>query len=81
MAWDPCVSCGAQFHGATAFTYVTWHVGEQRLAYRLRQCAACAAELRNLVAERGDSRGETGDWAKSPMLEAVPEPTRLRKPA
>jgi len=65
MAWDPCVSCGREFNGATSHTYVTWHIGDGRYAFRLRQCASCAAEIRNSVAEVGDKREENGDWTSA----------------
>jgi hypothetical protein len=69
MAWDPCVSCGKSFHGPTTFTYVTWHLGEARLTYRLRQCTSCSADLRNNTSERGDRRGDDGNWVRSDLVE------------
>jgi len=71
MAWDPCVSCGKPFHGSTSFTYVTWHVGELRHAFRLRQCLECAAELRNSASAAGDRRNDAGGWDKA--VDQVPQ--------
>jgi len=72
MAWDPCVSCGKPFHGPTVFTYVTWHLGEERSTYRMRQCTSCSADLRNAALERGDRRGEDGNWVRSELIEQAP---------
>lgn len=78
MAWDPCVSCGREFHGGTTFSYVTWHVGEDRFAFRLRQCSSCAADLRTSVSGTGDKRDEDGIWVSlvprrgEPGLPAAP---------
>jgi hypothetical protein len=74
MAWDPCVSCGKPFHGSTSFTYVTWHQGETRLAFRLRQCLECAAELRNSTSAAGDKRNAEGGWDK--VEDQVPDAFR-----
>ena len=71
MAWDPCVSCGRSFHGPTEFTYVTWHRGEDRFAFRMRHCPECATQLRNGVLEGGDRRGEDGQWQRSDLVPAT----------
>ena len=62
MAWDPCVTCGREFHGSTSFTYVSWHQGETRFAFRLRQCDQCAMDLRNGVMGTADKRDEHDKW-------------------
>lgn len=84
MAWDPCVTCGRSFHGPTEFSYVTWHKGEERFAFRLRQCADCSAGLRNQVLEQGDRRGDDGQWQRSELVveqlrAAVAPPKPARK--
>ena len=65
MAWDPCVSCGKSFHGATNFTYLTWHAGETRHSYRLRECLDCATERRNDFVQVGDARNAEGNWVRA----------------
>jgi hypothetical protein len=70
MAWDPCVTCGKEFHGSTAYTYVTWHFGEERLAWRLRQCVECALNLRNGVSGTADRKNADGEWVPvNPLVE------------
>jgi hypothetical protein len=84
MAWDPCVSCGREFHGSSTFTYVTWWVANVKAAYRLRQCEACAADLRTAVMGNGDSRNDRGDWEQSPLQperKAPPDEPRRLPPA
>lgn len=78
MAWDPCVSCGRDFHGATSFTYVTWHVGEQRFAFRLRECLACATDRRNGVMGVADVRREDETWAPVQERREQPESSPKR---
>lgn len=79
MAWDPCVTCGREFHGSTAFTYVTWHTGEQKHAFRLRQCTECAADLRTGVSGTADARDENGNWnALQERRDPPPEKDRRR---
>lgn len=73
MAWDPCVSCGRDFHGPTEFSYFTWHRGETRYAYRLRQCTECSSSLRNGVVLVADVRNEDGGW--DPLQERRPSVT------
>jgi len=70
MAWDPCVSCGREFHGSTVYTYASWFVGEQRFSYRFRQCEDCAADLRTQVQAQGDIRNDQGTWTPSPLIGA-----------
>jgi len=67
MAWDPCVSCGREFHGPTHHTYITWWIGEEKFAYRLRQCDECMANLRTDARGNGDFRNDRGDWQESPL--------------
>ena len=62
MAWDPCVSCGKEFRGPTVFTYATWYFGEERFAYRLRECMDCAAAARNAIIAKADYRDGEGGW-------------------
>jgi hypothetical protein len=76
MAWDPCVSCGKGFHGSTSFTYVSWHTGETRHSYRLRQCLECAMKMRNGVLETADYRDAENTWHRAadmlPVSDGVP---------
>lgn len=65
MAWDPCASCGKNFHGSTSFTYVSWHQGETRYSYRLRQCLECCSELRNSVLAAADYRDASDNWLRA----------------
>lgn len=76
MAWDPCASCGKPFHGSTQFTYVTWHQGETRFAYRLRQCLECCADLRNHVMATADVRDDENNWRR--LDESIVAPPTLR---
>jgi hypothetical protein len=71
MAWDPCVSCGKSFHGSTQFTYVTWHQGETRFAYRLRECVECATERHSHCQQVGDQRDAENNWQRSPYVEST----------
>lgn len=75
MAWDPCVSCGREYHGSTQFTYVTWYVGQERFAYRMRQCDECAAQLRTDARGNGDAREANGQWSVSPVQPDRRSPT------
>ena len=68
MAWDPCVSCGREFHGNTQFNYVTWYIGDERFAYRLRHCEDCSANLRTEARGQGDKRDAQGVWQPSPLV-------------
>ena len=79
MAWEPCVSCGQRFVGATTYSYVTWFDGETRFSYRLRHCPSCAAELRNSALESGDFRDQDGDWKRAvDALSGAAGPSRAR---
>lgn len=76
MAWDPCVSCGREFHGHTQFNYVTWWIGQEKFAFRLRQCEECSAALRTDVRANGDQRNADGNWGTSPLQpDRRPEPS------
>lgn len=86
MAWDPCVSCGREFHGGTQFNYVTWFVGEEKFAFRLRHCEECSAQLRTDAMGNGDRRNPKGQWDTSPAqperkgdreLQVVPNSSHL----
>jgi hypothetical protein len=82
MAWDPCVSCGREFHGSTQYNYVTWYIGQERFSYRLRHCEECSAALRVDARGNGDHRDEKGDWQLSPIQaqrKLPPEPPQLPK--
>ena len=61
MAFRPCLTCGRNFMGSTQFTFVTYWVGEAKYRYRMCQCFACAAELRNTCATDGQVERE-GVW-------------------
>lgn len=61
MAYQPCVSCSRNFYGGASFSYITWFEGEDRYSYRMRQCGACAAELRNGILDVADRRSGA-DW-------------------
>jgi len=80
MAYEPCVSCHRKFIGATIFTYVTWWNGNDRHSYRLRQCDACASEIRNTTLESGDARDDQGDWhSAAGELVAAGKPVTLER--
>jgi hypothetical protein len=83
MAFEPCVSCHRKFVGPTVFTYVTWWVGEDRHSFRLRQCDACASEIRNSTLEAADARDQDGDWhsAAGELVGAARGPAQLVRTA
>lgn len=82
MAWDPCVSCGRAYQGGTNFTYITWWIGTEKFAYRLRQCEECSANLRTEARGHGDSRTGESTWEASPLspVRATPPPASERLP-
>jgi hypothetical protein len=61
MAFRPCLTCGKKFYGGAEYTYLTYFDGEDRYRFRVVNCKACAADLRNAAAESWDSWRD-GNW-------------------